>query len=212
MMSTDLISVTVSGGTLTADEYAFAYCDNIENIAISNCELSTDSFAFYESCDKAIIELSDCNIVMDDKSFMSCDVTSLEIKDCDVEMGEYAFSYCDRLEKVYIGEGKTSMDNFSFYYCESLTDVTIGGETDSDQNVIDLDDKTFMSCGIVNLSIAGGDVKIGDYGFSYCEDLETVTIGKGSLEVGKYAFYGSSDNLIITYDGSQYSADSIQKL
>jgi hypothetical protein len=212
LMSTDLISVAASGGVLTADEYAFSYCDSIESVAISDCELSTDSYAFYEAGDKAVIELSACTIVMEDKAFMSCDVTDLKIEDCDMEMGESAFSYCDRLEKVYIGEGKTSMDSYAFYGCESLTDVCIGGETDSEQNVIFLDDKAFMSCGIVNLSIAGGNIELGDYAFSYCEDLESVTIGKGTLEVGKYVFYGSPENLIITYDGSEYSIDSIQKL
>jgi hypothetical protein len=158
------------------------------------------------------VTISGCDLLLEDNAFAACEMINLAITDCKTEAGEYAFAYCEKLESATIGAGETSIDSYAFYDCNSLENISIGGDTDSDENIITIEDNGFAACGAANVAIAGGTVEIGDYGFAYCKDLESVTIGKGSLKVGDYTFYDCSDDLIITYDGAQYSAKGIEKV
>lgn len=88
----------------------------------------------------------------------------------------------------------------------------MGAGAANPEREIVLDDKSFQSCAVVNVSIGTGKVEIGKDAFSNCEELKCVEI-KGELQsVGKYAFYGCSDELVIAYNGAVYNKDTIENI
>ncbi len=74
------------------------------------------------------------------------------------------YDYRNKITKVIIEDGVTSIGEYAFYYCSGLTSVTIGNSV----------------------------ISIGDNAFSYCSGLTSVTIGNSVISIGDCAFSGCS--------------------
>ncbi len=118
--------------------------------------------------------------------------------------------YADKITKVIIGEGITSIDYTTFqgYYYTNLTEVVLPSTlkiiNDDSFNDLKLTSITLPEgieyigesafCGslITSIDIPESVTYLGEYAFGDCENLSTITGGEGLKEVGASVFYGTA--------------------
>lgn len=183
----DFSSLTISNCELQIGESAFSSCEDLTSVVFADSTLETEEYAFYCCGDSATVEMTNCSLTFDDRTFQYSSFESLTITGSKVDMGESTFSSCEDLVSVNIDCDAVVLGEYAFYGCEDLTNVTICENQKSD-NEIKIDDRTFQ----------------------YCEKLETVHIGSGNIEIGKAVFSGCADNLAIIVAGENYTADAIE--
>ncbi len=94
-------------------------------------------------------------------------------------------SYKDRIQKIVIEEGITSIGNYSFYRFRNPTEVSIAS------SVTTIGSNAFWNCnGLTEITIPGSVKTIGNYAFRYCDKLKTVNLNSGLTTIGTYAFGG----------------------
>ena len=122
-------------------------------------------------------------------------------------IGDYAFSDCSGLTSVTIGNSVTSIGDKAFYYCSGLTSVYI-----SDIAAwCKIDFKGFYSNPlnyahhlylnreeVKDLVIPNSVTSIGNYAFSGCSGLTSVTIPNSVTSIGFGAFYECSGLTSVT--------------
>jgi hypothetical protein len=103
----DITSVIIPSGVTTIRDYAFYYCNMLEEVTIPEGVTSIGKSAF-------------------------CRCSSLEevtIPNSVIYIGQYAFQYCSGLTSITIPSGFTNIDKEAFRYCSGLTSVTINATT-----------------------------------------------------------------------------------
>lgn len=183
----DFSSLTISNCELKIEKSAFSSCEDLTSVVFTDSTLETEEYAFYSCGDSAKIEMTNCSLTFDDRTFQYSSLESLTITGSKVDMGDSVFSSCEDLVTVNIDCDSVILGEYAFYSCEDLKSVTICENAKSDNEII-----------------------IDDRAFQYCKRLETVNIGNGNIEIGEVVFSGCADNLIITVAGENYTADAIK--
>lgn len=142
---------------------------------------------FYSCGDSAKVEMTNCSLTFDDRTFQYSSFESLTITGSKVDMGDSAFSSCEDLVTANIDCDSVILGEYAFYSCEDLKSVIICENANSDN-----------------------EIKINDRVFQYCKRLETVNIGNGNIEIGEAAFSGCADNLGIVVAEKNYTAEAIK--
>lgn len=183
----DLVSLTISKSELEIGKSAFSSCEGLTVISFSDSTLTAEEYAFLSCGDAATVEMTNCDITLDDRAFQYGSLKSLVITGSKVKMGDSVFSSCEDLETVTIDCTSVSLGKYAFLSCEDLTSVSICDNASS-ENQIQMDDRAFQ----------------------YCKRLEKVTVGNGTVAIGKYVFSGGADNLTITVAGNTYTAKQLE--
>lgn len=157
------------------------------SIVFTDSILETEEYAFYSCGDSAKVEMTNCSLTFDDRTFQYSSLESLTITGSKVDMGDSVFSSCEDLVIVNIDCDLVILGEYAFYSCEDLKSVTICENAKSDK-----------------------EIKIDDRAFQYCKRLEIVNVGNGNTEIGKTVFFGCAENLIITIAGENYTAETIK--
>ena len=150
-------------------------------------------YAFYGAEDIDSIVISGKTMELDKNAFQSCEAKKIVIIGSDLEVGNNAFSYCDDISEIYISNSEIDIKTYAFYGAGKDMGVTI-----VNCNGI-LDDQAFQTSEVVDLTISGCTLEIGENAFSYCEDLATVYMDNSTLEIGTYAFYDAGDDTDISF-------------
>ena len=189
----------------------YYYRPNIKFATIGNSVTSIGAFAFY-GC---------------------TGLESITIPDSVTSIGERAFSNCKRLTSVTIGSGLTSVAPDTFYSSIELISISAdknnpeysskdgvlfnkeqtklvaypAGRTESEyiipSSVTDIGDYAFSCCaGLTSVTIGNGVTRIGDYAFSPCAGLTSVTIGNRVTSIGFGAFGGCTGLTSVTIPNS----------
>lgn len=183
----DFLSLTISNCELKIEKSAFSSCEDLTSVVFTDSTLETEEYAFYSCGDSAKIEMTNCSLTFDDRTFQYSSLESLTIIGSMVDMGDSVFSSCEDLVTVNIDCDSVILGEYAFYSCEDLKSVTICENAKSDN-----------------------EIKIDDRVFQYCKRLETVNIGNGNIEIGEAVFSGCADNLAIIVAGKNYTADTIK--
>ena len=110
------------------------------------------------------------------------------------------YSQRDKIKKVVIKNGVTSIGGGAFYECSRLTSVTIPN------SVMSIGEYAFRECsGLTSLTIPNSVTSIGQLAFYECSGLTSITIGNSVTSIGSGTFRDCSGLTSITVDkGNSY--------
>lgn len=102
------------------------------------------------------------------------------------KIGDEAFEFSEHLESVSISEGITHIDTGAFAYCEKLKNISIP------KSVCSIENGAFENCDALESIIISQGLDIGFGAFENCDSLKSVVIGDSGdgwpSAIGQYAF------------------------
>ena len=117
---TSLKKVTVTGGNIGDD--AFAYCYSLTSVVIGDSVTSIGKRVFYNCSSLTSVAIGDSVTSIGEYAFVDCDnLTSVVIGDSVTSIGERAFFNCSSLTSLEIPDSVTSIGEYAFCNCSSLT-------------------------------------------------------------------------------------------
>ena len=127
----------------------------------------------------------------------SSELASVNIAEGVTSIGDYAFYGCNKLSSLVLPASVTSIGKALFNGCNELSAITVAEgnakyDSRSKCNAI-VETETNKLVAACNKSVIPRSVtEIGDYAFSGCGKMASVTIHEGILSIGDYAFTGCS--------------------
>ena len=180
----DITSCEIDTNTKVIADGAFARCNNLTNINVSEDNEN------YSSSGTILFNKNKTKLI----AYPSA-MGDITIPEGVTSIGNGAFCYCDSLTSVTIPEDVTSIGESAFQYCRSLTNVSIGN------NVITIGDSAFYGCeNLTSVTIPDSVTSIGNSAFYGCENLTSVTIPDSVTSIGNSAFYGCSNLTSVTFE------------
>ena len=227
-----LSSVLISSNVTSIGDNAFGYCNTLTTITVDPANPAFTSLAgvLFSKSQAKLIQFPGGNagsytipatvISIGDYSFYGCDsLTNVIVLNNVTNIGNYAFKNSG-LISVTIGSNVTSIGDMAFNFCSHLTAITVdaanpayssvagvllnksqttliqfpGGKSGSytiPSNVTSIGDFSFSSCySLTSVSIGNNVTNIGNEAFKY-SGLTSVTIGNNIASIGSNMFYAS---------------------
>ena len=208
------------GSKLMTDENGYViYMDEYEMILVSyrgtNIELVLPSYitkinqnAFSGCSSLTSITIPDSVTSIGASAFSGCTgLTSMTIPNSVTSIGDYAFRGCTGLTSITIPDSVTSIGGGAFAGCTGLTSIIVV-EGNSNYHsagncLIETATKTLiLGCKTSVIPTDGSVTSIGDYAFSNCTGLTSITIPDSVTSIGGGAFYGCTGLSSITIPDS----------
>jgi hypothetical protein len=188
----------------------YIYTNNNTELAVSYCSNNSNKY----SGDVAIPESVTYNgktysvTSIYGGAFQDCtSLTSVTIPNSVTSIDQYAFYNCTSLTSITIPNSVTSIGGAAFCNCSNLTSIIVesGNKVyDSRGNcnaIIETSTNTLIA-GCKNTIIPNSVTSIGQYAFSGCTGLASITIPNSVTSIGDYAFYGCSGLTSVTIPNS----------
>jgi hypothetical protein len=199
-----LESVIIPNSVISIEYGAFSFCDGLTSINIPNSVVSIGVGAF-ENCSKLMfVNIPNSVTSIGAASFWACsNLTSVNIPNSVTIIENQTFGYCSKLASITIPNSITKVEWNAFYNCSSLTDIYISDISSwcniSFDNPIDHAHHLYLGDNeIKDLSIPNSVTGIGNYAFSNCSGLTSVTISNNVASIGTSAFSGCSSLTSVT--------------
>ncbi len=193
-----LKSITIPNTVKCIGDDAFNYCTSLTSVTIPDSVISIGNSAFRNCYDLTSVNKGKSVKTIGDNAFCGCNsLISITIPDNVTSIGEGAFESCDSLTNVIIPNSVKSIGEGAFLECNSLTNISVDINNNyysSDKDGILFNkDKTVIvqypaGKEMTNYSIPDNVKKIGDYAFSFCMNLMSVTIPESVTSIGYAAF------------------------
>ena len=198
MGAANLAKVTL-GTDIIIEKMAFYNCRSLYNINLGGVT-KIGSMAFSGDNNYAFIDAAGTDYAVRDNNyvliyynpiFKTADLSSL------VELEREAFIYCKKLTTVILGENLKTIPYMAFANCDNLTNVNL-------ENVETLEYAAFSETALKSIDLSSATV-IGDYAFTFCEQLTDVKLSELSINVGEGAFAYCSSLSEVTNFNKIYS-------
>ena len=184
-----LASVTIPDTVATIDGYAFGGCSNLTSVTIGDSVTTISGTAFW--C---------CS-----------NLTSVIIPDSVTTIGYEAFAGCSNLTSVTIGKSVTTIGESAFRNCSRLTSIVIDEKNIAYQSI---NGNLYSKDGTLLIAYALGKIDthfqipdsvttIGDWAFSGCSSLTSVTVGDSVTSIGDFAFCDCDAITHVYYVGTE---------
>ena len=202
-------SIIPNDGSVTSIRgSAFYGCSGLTSITIPDSVTSIGAEAFYGCSGLTSITIPDGVTSIGSNAFYGCSgLTSIAIPDSVTSIGYYAFSGCSGLRSITISDSVTSIGESAFSYCGGLESITVEQGNPNYHSagncLIETASKT-LTAGCKNSVIPddGSVISIGDYAFSGCSGLRSITIPDSVTSIGYSAFEDCSGLTSITLPDS----------
>ena len=128
-------------------------------------------------------------------AFKNCTgLTIITIPNSVTTIESSAFSGCNGLTSVTIGTDVTSIGERAFYYCSGLTSINVASgnsvyDSRSNCNAIIETASNTLIAGCQNTIIPNSVTSIGNYAFSGCSGLTSISVPNSVTSIGNSAFY-----------------------
>lgn len=170
-------------------------------------EIGTDAFYGYTAVES--VTLPSSIKVIGEEAFSSCEnLKSITLPNGLKSIGKEAFADCYDLTSVSIPDSVTDIGLFAFDSCESLT-YTVKDNVEylgnSNNPYLYLNGAVQEHIGEITSLVIDSRCKfIGEYAFSGCYDLASVTLPDGIISIGDEAFSNCYDLTYNEYGVSKY--------
>lgn len=207
MNNTDIVSVTLPKGLISAGEATFYGCSSLAQVRFLGSDTVLCDATFAE-CPKLQSVMLPANLKMlGAHTFSSCTkLTGVELPEGLVYIGRAAFYNCGELVGITLPEGINELGSSAFFGCIKLEGIVLP------ESVVKIGVSAFSCCyGLKTVELSSAISKIPDGAFSYCGSLTEIHLGEHIKTVGKYAFeatYGVKvyvANDMTTFDDSAFN-------
>ena len=214
-----LNSIELPNSVTSIGRGAFFNCESLHYFTIPDNVTDINQETFQNCSGLIEVTIPNGLVNIGNNAFYRCyNLTTIDFPTSVRSVGSESFSGCKRLNSVSIGDGVTSIGSQAFYNCTGLTDVTIPGNVTSigtnafqycsnlsRVNVTSIEKWLELSMGsyftypyhlylnnqeVNNLVIPNGVIEIGNYSFSTCIGITSVSIPNSVMHIGNHAFEG----------------------
>lgn len=229
---TGLTSITIPNSVTSISERAFAYCYGLINITIPNSVTSIGDSVFYKCTRLTSITIPDSVTSIDGSAFDGTawfnnqldglvyagkvaykykgtmpDNTTITLKEGTLGIAGGAFSDCTGLTSVIIPSSMTNIKSDAFYRCTGLTSIIVEKDNakyhSAGNCLIETESKTLIAgCKNSIIPTDGSVTSIGNFAFSGCSGLTSITIPAGVTKICDFAFYNCSGLTSVTIPDS----------
>ena len=187
----DLVEINIPEGVTCIKESAFYACSSLTSIVLPESLTEIGRDAFY-----------DCS-----------SLTSIRIHPLVTNIGCLAFKGCSSLTSISIPPSVTKIEGSAFSGCSSLTSIKVDYSNpiyDSRENcnAIIHTESNILICGCQNSVIPPSVTEIGNYAFSGCSSLTSISIPPSVTKIEDSAFLVNSSLTSIKVDYSNPVYDS----
>ena len=199
-----LRSVSIPFSVVMIGEGAFEGCSSLTSVNIPNSVTSIGKYAFWGCPNLTSITIPNTVTTIGDLAFCDCpSLTSITIPNSVMSIGERSFYKCSNLTSVTIPNSVTSIGNRAFGGCTNLTSLIVEKENSrydsrNDCNAIIEKESNTLIAGCKKTIIPNTVTSLGDYAFSWCPGLTSITIPKSVTSIGEQAFSDCSALTSIT--------------
>ena len=204
-------SLVITDGVTNIGDGAFSYCSSLTSVTIPNSVTSIGDYAFSGCKSLTSITIPNSVTSIGNLAFSYCSsLTSITIPNSVTSIGNHAFSYCSSLISVTIPNSVASIGEYAFYCCSSLTSINVDANNPNycsiDGVLFGKDKTTLIQYPIGNTRseyiIPNSVTSIGEWAFSGCKSLTSITIGNSVTSIGDYAFFECSSLTSMTIPNS----------
>ena len=169
---------------------------SIKKVVIKNGVTNIGSFAFYDCSYLTSITIPNSVTSIGRSAFENCKgLTSITIPNSVTNSGYHAFYGSSGFTSIIVEKGNTKYDsrNDCNAIIEKETNTLIAGckKTIIPNTVTSIGDYAFSNCrALTSITIPKSVKSLGEQAFSYCSDLTSITIPNSVTSIGKEAFIG----------------------
>ena len=203
---TDLISITVTSGTLNEADWGtvrqnqdeLLYLD-LEGVDYNDPD-KNDLYYSYDLVDKPLIDLKLPGGVtgIGDGAFNYCTaLTSVTLQEGLTCIEARAFNDCSALESITLPKGLTSLGESSFEDCSALTSIILP------EGLQSIGESAFYGCSaLTSVILPEGLQSIGERAFDSCSALTSIILPEGLQSIGYFTFQNCTSITSVTLPAS----------
>ena len=170
-----------------------SYKANITTVVIGNGVTSIGNYAFYDCRKLASVTIPASVTSIGESAFYDCTgLTSIEIPASVTRIRLGAFAGCTSLASISVTSGNSTYHSDGNCIIETATNKLIAGCKNSviPTGVTSIGNYAFSGCeSLTSITIPNSVTSIGYYAFSGCTGLTSITIPNSVTSIGNYAFY-----------------------